>query len=30
VSDQWSGSGDVDVHAPPERMAPATAPLEPR
>ncbi|HTK44843.1 MAG TPA: MFS transporter, partial [Patescibacteria group bacterium] len=30
VSDQWSGSGEVDVQAPPERLAPATAPLEPR
>ena len=30
VNDQWSGSGEVDVHAPPERFAPATAPLEPR
>ena len=30
VSDRWGGSGDLDVHAPPERMAPASAPLEPR
>jgi UMF1 family MFS transporter len=32
VSDRWQGSGDldVDVHAPPERLAPMTAPLEPR
>ncbi len=30
VNDQWSGSGEVDVHAPPERLAPATAPIEPR
>jgi UMF1 family MFS transporter len=32
VSDQWSGSGEIagDVHAPPERLAPATAPIEPR
>ena len=30
VSDRWQGSGDLDVHAPPERFAPATAPLEPR
>ena len=30
VSDQWLGSGEVDVQAPPERFAPATAPLEPR
>ena len=30
VSDQWTGSGEVDVRAPPERLAPASAPLEPR
>ena len=30
VSDRWTGSGEVDVHAPPERLAPMTAPLEPR
>jgi MFS transporter, UMF1 family len=30
VSDRWSGSGEIDVHAPPERLAPMTAPLEPR
>ena len=30
VNDQWSGSGEVDVQAPPERLAPASAPLEPR
>jgi len=32
VSDRWQGSGDLDVHvhAPPERLAPMTAPLEPR
>ena len=30
VSDQWPGSGEVDVRAPPERLAPMTAPLEPR
>jgi len=32
VDDRWSGSGevDLDVQAPPERLAPATAPLEPR
>jgi MFS transporter, UMF1 family len=30
VSDRWSGSGEADIHAPPERLAPATAPLEPR
>jgi UMF1 family MFS transporter len=30
VSDRWTGSGEVDVHAPPERLAPSTAPLEPR
>ena len=30
VSDRWSGSGEADVLAPPERLAPMTAPLEPR
>jgi UMF1 family MFS transporter len=32
VSDQWTGSGEIDVRPkpPPERLAPATAPLEPR
>jgi MFS transporter, UMF1 family len=30
VSDLWQGSGDLDVQAPPERLAPASAPLEPR
>jgi UMF1 family MFS transporter len=30
VSDRWTGSGEVDVHAPPERLAPMTAPMEPR
>jgi MFS transporter, UMF1 family len=30
VSDTWAGAGEVDVHAPPERLAPMTAPLEPR
>ena len=30
VSDQWAGSGEVDIKAPPERLAPMTAPLEPR
>jgi UMF1 family MFS transporter len=32
VSDQWSGSGEIadDVHAPPERLAPSAAPIEPR
>jgi len=30
VSDRWDGAGEVDVHAPPERLAPMTAPLEPR
>jgi MFS transporter, UMF1 family len=30
VDDRWSGSGEVDVHAPPERLAPMTAPMEPR
>jgi UMF1 family MFS transporter len=28
VSDRWEGSGELDVVAPPERLAPATAPLE--
>ena len=30
VSDQWIGSGETVVAAPPERLAPATAPIEPR
>lgn len=30
VSDRWEGSGELDVHAPPERLAPGSAPLEPR
>ena len=30
VSDRWTGSGEPDIHAPPERLAPMTAPLEPR
>ena len=30
VSDRWTGSGEVDVKAPPERLAPMSAPLEPR
>jgi UMF1 family MFS transporter len=30
VDDRWTGSGEVAVHAPPERLAPMTAPLEPR
>jgi MFS transporter, UMF1 family len=30
VSDRWAGSGEVDIHAPPERLAPMVAPLEPR
>jgi MFS transporter, UMF1 family len=33
VSDRWSGSGELapdDIVAPPERLAPAVAPLEPR
>jgi UMF1 family MFS transporter len=31
VSDRWAGSAeDVDVEAPPERLAPSAAPLEPR
>jgi UMF1 family MFS transporter len=28
VDDRWSGSGEIDIEAPPERLAPATAPLE--
>jgi UMF1 family MFS transporter len=31
VSDRWAGSAEnVDVEAPPERLAPSAAPLEPR
>ena len=30
VSDRWAGSGEVKIKAPPERLAPMTAPLEPR
>jgi len=30
VSDRWGGSGEVDVVAPPERLAPMSAPMEPR
>ncbi|MFL5679483.1 MAG: MFS transporter, partial [Chloroflexota bacterium] len=31
VSDRWAGSGEVvDVDAPPERLAPMSAPIEPR
>jgi len=30
VSDRWTGSGEPDIHVPPERLAPMTAPLEPR
>ena len=30
VSDRWAGSGEGGVVAPPERLAPATVPLEPR
>ncbi|HET9851019.1 MAG TPA: MFS transporter, partial [Candidatus Limnocylindrales bacterium] len=30
VDDRWTGSGEAGVHAPPERLAPMTAPLEPR
>lgn len=30
VSDRWDGSGEIDIKAPPERLAPMTAPLEPR
>ena len=26
VSDRWEGSGEADIHAPPERLAPMTAP----
>ena len=30
VSDDWEGAGEVDIHAPPERFAPAVSPMEPR
>jgi UMF1 family MFS transporter len=30
VSDRWQGSGEIDVQAPPERLAPMSAPMEPR
>ena len=30
VDDRWSGSGEVGVKVPPERLAPMAAPLEPR
>jgi UMF1 family MFS transporter len=30
VRDDWQGSSDVEPVAPPERLAPATAPIEPR
>lgn len=30
VSDLWAGSGEVEVKAPPERLAPAASPMEPR
>jgi MFS transporter, UMF1 family len=30
VGDRWAGSGEVEHHALPERLAPAAAPLEPR
>jgi MFS transporter, UMF1 family len=30
VSDRWSGSGEVHAIAPPERLAPMSAPIEPR
>ena len=30
VDDRWTGSGEVQVKVPPERLAPMTAPLEPR
>ncbi|HUQ43319.1 MAG TPA: MFS transporter, partial [Candidatus Limnocylindria bacterium] len=33
VSDRWAGSGegpDIGIKAPPDRLAPMTAPLEPR
>lgn len=30
VRDNWDGSGEIDVRVPPERMAPGSAPIEPR
>lgn len=30
VSDQWSGSGEIDIEVPPDRLSPSTVPLEPR
>ena len=30
VSDQWSGSGEIEVEVPPDRLSPSAAPLEPR
>ena len=27
---RWAGAGEVEIHAPPERLAPMTAPMEPR
>ena len=30
VDDRWTGSGEVQVKVPPERLPPMTAPLEPR
>ena len=30
VSDRWEGAGEAEPQAPPERLAPMTAPLEPR
>ena len=30
VSDTWAGAGEIDVLAPPERLAPAVSPMEPR
>jgi UMF1 family MFS transporter len=30
VSDRWAGSGEIDSAAPPPRLAPMSAPIEPR
>ena len=30
VRDNWDGAGEVDIHVPPERLAPAASPMEPR
>ena len=30
VSDRWAGSGEIDVAGPPPRLAPMSAPIEPR